>query len=423
MLVTTRLDRHNARQLYYEMFCYGILAGSALAFLAVYAARLGANSLQVGALTAGPALVNVFSSLPAARWLEGRSLIQTTLRTSLWYRAGFLALMLLPGVFAPAVEAWLLPALVTVMTLAGAVLAISFNAMFAEVIPAEAASAVVGRRNALLALSMSATSLACGWLLERLSFPFNYQVVFGIGAAGAGLSSLFLARLRPVTAAARVSRPLAKPAPPRFRFARAARFAAGARALAPALDRRLLRLDLLRGPFGPFIGAFLLFYTCQFLLIPVAPLYFVNTLGLTDSAISVGNALFHATTLLISMRLYRLTQRFGHQRVLAGGALAFGLYPLLAGLARDAAVYWAASLVGGVIWGLLAGALLTRLMERVPGGDRPAHMALHNLAMNVGILAGSLLGPLLADWLGLREVMFAIAGLRVAAGVVLLIWG
>jgi len=57
-------------------------------------------------------------------------------------------------------------------------------------------------------------------------------------------------------------------------------------------------------------------------------------------------------------------------------------------------------------------------MERVPEDDRPAHMALHNLVMNLGILSGSLLGPLLAQGLGLRHSLFLAGGLRLAAGIV-----
>jgi predicted MFS family arabinose efflux permease len=79
--------------------------------------------------------------------------------------------------------------------------------------------------------------------------------------------------------------------------------------------------------------------------------------------------------------------------------------------------------VGGVVWGLTSGGLVTRLMERVPAGDRPAHMALHNLALNLGILGGSLLGPVLGDWLGLRSALAASGALRILAGVLLAVWG
>jgi predicted MFS family arabinose efflux permease len=182
-------------------------------------------------------------------------------------------------------------------------------------------------------------------------------------------------------------------------------------------------MDLLRGPFGLFLFVMFLFYLAQFAPLSIVPLVLVRTLALPDSAISIGNALFHGAVLLVSMRLHALSARLGHRRVLAISALLFGIYPLLLALADDAVLYWVASIAGGAVWGLAAGALITRLMERVPADDRPAHMALHSLALNFGVLAGSLVGPILGETLGLRETMFAAAGLRALAGLLLLLWG
>jgi predicted MFS family arabinose efflux permease len=187
--------------------------------------------------------------------------------------------------------------------------------------------------------------------------------------------------------------------------------------------QNMLRMDLLRGPFGRFLLAYLIFYTFQYLALPVFPLFYVNELGLSDGAISLGSALFHALMMLVSLRLGRLSARFGYHGIMVRGAFILGGYPLLLFLAQDARLFWVASLVGGVSIGLLNGGLVNRLMERVPEQDRPAHMALHNLALNLGILAGSLSGPLLAEWIGLRPMLLASGALRMLAGVFLLLWG
>ena len=418
-------NQHNAQQLYRDIFWFGILAGSAQAFLAVYAARIGATGFQVGLLTAGPAVVSLLMSLPAARWLEGRSLLRVTFVTSVWMRAGYLVLLFLPVLFAERLQTWMLPALVVLMAVPGAVLAISFNAMFADVVPPDVRALVVGRRNALLAVSMMATSLFSGWLLDRVAYPLNYQIVFAMGLLGGGMSSYYLARLRPAPGQPeRVGQPLLDMARPgSLRFGPGMRLGGGLRFLTRGEGGPLLRADLLRGPFGLFLATLFIFYTAQFAPLSVVPLVLVRTLNLPDSAISVGNALFHGATLMVSMRLHVVSARLGHQRVLAISALLFGVYPWLVGLAQDATLYWVASFSGGAVWGLLAGALVTRLMERVPEDDRPAHMALHSLALNLGVLTGSLLGPLLGDGLGLREAMFVAAALRLGAGLLLLVWG
>jgi predicted MFS family arabinose efflux permease len=50
-------------------------------------------------------------------------------------------------------------------------------------------------------------------------------------------------------------------------------------------------------------------------------------------------------------------------------------------------------------------------------------MALHNLALNLGILCGSVLGPLLGDWIGLRQALAVGGVLRFLGGIALGLWG
>jgi MFS family permease len=421
----TAVGSHNARQLYYDVFWYGVLAGGTLAFLPVYAARLGANGFQVALLTAGPAVVNLFVSLPAARWLEGRSLTWAVVVAAAAHRSGYLVFIVLPWLFSSAVEIWALIAVVVLMSVPGTVIAVAFNALFADLVTPEWRAQVVGRRNALIALSMLGTSLLCGWLLNNLVFPLNYQIVFGLGVLGAAMSTYYLARLRPLSEPPpRVGRPLNDMARPgTFRFADTLRPPPGLRFLVRAPGEGLLRLDLLRGPFGPFLLVLLLFYTFQFAPVPILPLFWVNHLVLSDGIISMGTAIFHGTMLLASMGLARLSSRWRHHQILAASAILYGGYPLLNALAPNAGLFLVASALGGSVWGVASGGLVTRLMERVPEGDRPAHMALHNLALNLGILGGSLLGPLLSGWLDLRAALAVSGGLRILAGLLLAVWG
>ncbi|MBI4769998.1 MAG: MFS transporter, partial [Chloroflexi bacterium] len=408
----TRELRANFLHLYADVFWYGVLAGSAIAYLAVYAARLGASGLQVGLLTAGPGMVNLLLSLPAGHWLERRPLTRSVFRSSIWHRAGYLTLIALPLALAAPAQVWGLVLITLAMSLPGTLLAIAFNAMFADVVPPEWRAHVVGRRNALLSATLVGTTLLCGWLLERVAFPLNYQLVFGVGVLGAAMSSHHLGPLRAP------GRP-----PPRVGLVDTMRQAPGLRFLTRSGGKPMLRLDLLRGPFGSFLLAYLLFYTFQFVPVPPVPLFWVHDLKLSDGVISLANALFYLCMLLASLGLGWASARWGHYRVMVGGALLYGIYPLLTGLAQNATLILAASVAGGAVWGLASGGLLNRLMERVPEDDRPAHMALHNLALNLGILAGSMLGSALGEWVGLREVLFLGAGLRLLGAVVLWCWG
>jgi MFS family permease len=418
--------RWNLRQLYWDVFWFGILAGSTLAFLSVYAARLGASSLEVGLLSAGPAIVNLVFTLPAGRWLEGKPLIRAAFVSSIGQRAGYIVLVFLPWLFIQIGQVWAIIGLTLVMSVAGTLLAIAFNAMFAEVVPVEWRGKAVAWRNVLVAVSVMCTTLLSGYILDKIIFPANYQIVFLIGAVGALMSSFHLGRVRLPGETNGLDDNQSKSLPDNVRKAYWSdwlRLNGKRRKMAQTNGKPLLRLDILGGPFGLFMAGYLAFYAFQYFSLPLFPLYYVNVLHLTDGAISLGSAMFHGTMILGSLLLNRVSIRFGHRKVMLFGVFLFGQFPLLLGLAQDARLYYAACLISGVVFAFLNGGLINRLMERVPADDRPAHMALHNLSLNLGILAGSLLGPVIGDWLGLREALFIGTGLRLLAAVLLWWWG
>lgn len=422
-LITPEM-RANFRHLYADVFWFGVLAGSTMAFLGVFAARQGASSFQVSLLSAGPGFVNLLFSMPAGRWLEGRPLIGTSFWSSVWHRLGYLVLIPLPWLLSASEQVWSISIIILLISVPGTLLAIAFNAMFAEVVAPEWRAQVVGKRNALLSISMTATSLLSGQVLDQFDFPGNYQLVFAAGALGAIMSCYHLGRIRTVSESpVRVWGLLLDFARPgMYRIVDAFRVPLGLRFLARSGGRSLLRLELLRSAYGPFMLAFLLFYIAQYTSIPLYPIFFVRDLNLSDGQISVGSALFYGAMFLVSMGFSRVT-RLGHRKVLVIGALLYGSYPLLNYFTTGPVLYWIASLTGGSVWALTNAGLINRLMERVPEDDRPAHMALHNLVLNIGILAGSLLGPLIAHWLSVRDALLVNAVMRLFAGVLLAIFG
>lgn len=399
----------NLRQLYWDVFWFGILAGSTLAFQSVYAARLGASEFQIGLITAGPAIVSLIFTLPSGRLLEGKSLTKISFQSAIGQRLGYLFMVALPWIFPSFLgQIWGLIWTSLIMSIAGTVLAISFNAMFAEVLPPEWRAHAVGRRNILLAVSITLTTIVSGQILDLVTFPHNYQIVFLLGAAGAMLSSYHLGRIRkqdPLKEALNLVK--TNPGEGTFRVK----------------SRAMMRWDLLKGPFGIFMFSYMAFYTFQYFPIPLFPIAYVDKLHMTDGMIGVGNAIFYGAMMLASFRLRVFSTRFGHRGVLLISAALFPIFPLFLGLAKGPFLYYLACLVGGATYAMLSGAIINRLMERVPADDRPAHMTLHNLALNLGILGGSLLGPVSADLIGLQSALYLSAGLRLLAAGFFFLWG
>lgn len=421
MLSPAELDRRNLKRLYRDAFWYGVFNGSTLTFLAVYAARLGATTVQIGLLTSGPAVINLILSMPVSLLLQRWPAPRSTFISAILNRAGYFIPVILPLLAGASGQIRGLVLISILSAIPGTMLAIAANAMVAEVVPLESRAELIGRRVALVSVTLTAASLISGWLLDHIPFPLNYQIVFGLGILGAGLSAYQLWFIRSPRSLAGAGAALE---PARLELEKLAfTISQALRTLTQTGGKTLLRLDLLRSAFGPFLASYLLFYVGFFLPTPIFPLFWVQDLRLADSAISLGNSLFYAAMLGFSLLLPWMSRRLSQRRLLVASAMVFSLHPLLTGLAHAPFLFYAACFAGGASWGVGAGASINRLMERVPEDDRPAHMALHNLALNLGMLLGALSGPWLGDWTGLRTGLLVAAGFRMAAGLLLVLWG
>ncbi|MCS6845455.1 MAG: MFS transporter [Caldilineales bacterium] len=417
--------RRNFVHLYFDIAWYGVLSGSAMAFLAVYAARLGASAFLLGLLTAGPAVVNLLFTLPSGRWLETRPIGPAVVWSSVLHRFFYLLFVFLPWLLAPTPQLWAIVLITLVMSIPGTALAVGFNALFADAVPPEWRGHVVGIRSAMLAVAFILTSLLCGYLLDTLPFPASYQVVFAIGFIGAAMSSLHLALIRPTADAARRPRSNAAlgdlASPGRLRPAvDAPRLGVGLRWLTRGGGQRLMRLEILRGPFGRVVGVLFAFHVAQFLAIPLFPLVWVNKLHFSDQVIALSQAYFYVAVFFGSLVFARISGRLGNQHTVALGIAFLTMYPVVTSFMWLPWQLMAISLVGGFGWSLVNGAIANYLLERAPADDRPAHLAWYNLALNAGILIGSLGGPVLADAVGLTAALLIAAAARGTSA--LLVW-
>lgn len=418
--------RANFRHLYLDIAWFGVVNGTAISFMAIFAARQGANGFQIGLLNAMPAIVSLAVTLPAGRWLQKRPLTRTVFWTSIWHRLFYLAWAFVPVFLAPHLQVWALVALVLLMSIPGTALAVGFNAMFAEVVPPEWRSHVVGMRNALLALFFIVTTLITGVLLDWLPFPLGYQAVFVIGFVGAMMSSLHLYLIRlPQEATVRVGRSLGDWAHPgSYRaWVQELRLSVGLRFLVRHRQWPSFNLAILKTSFGSLLGLLFFFHLSQYLAIPLFPLYWVNELALTDVEISIANAIFYATVLIGSTQLAWVTARSNHKQVLVLGLVFMSLYPALTAVTTNLTLFLITSAVGGLAWSLAGGALSNYLYDKMPEGERPLHLAWYHLSFNAAILLGALFGPLLAAQTGTAVALALIAFVRYAAAAALWRWG
>ena len=414
----------NFNHLYLEITGFGILNGSTIAFLSIYAARLGASETEIGLLTAVPAIINLIFALPAARLLERTSTGKAVFWSSILQRLFYLLLIPLPFLLLPRQQVWTIVSITLIMSIPGTALAIGANALIGEAVVPEWRGTVVGIRNAFFSVATILASLICGQILNRLMFPTGYEIVFAIGFLGAAFSCFHLGLVHPVGGLV-----VGPPVQSVFLNEQSELFLEKVERKSSIARRWLLdqknklRLDILKGSYGKVIIVLFSFHLFQYLSIPLFPIYMVQTVHFSDQIISLGNAMFYVTDFLGSLQLARISSRLGNQKVTGFGVMLLGTYPFLLSLSKGLGMYLVTSAMGGIAWALAGGALYNYLLEKAPACDRHAHLAWYNLALNAAILIGSLSGPAISQIIGLRTALVIFGIGRFLAGVFVIAYG
>jgi MFS family permease len=403
--------------LYMDIAWFGILSGTTISFLGVYAARQGASPQQIGLLSAIPALVALTFSLPLGGWLVKRPIGKAVFWSSVLQRMFYLIFVIMPVLLAPREQIWLIILLSFVMTIPGTALTVGFNTLFAEVVPVDWRGEVVGRRIAILAIVTTFFSFLSGQILEALPFPQGYQVVFGMGMVGALLSTVHLYFLMSVR-----GHPVERHPSSRLERSESLKLRQELQMLYRQ-GLQNLRIDVLDGSFARLMGLLFFWYFAQFLVIPTVTPYTVNILKISDQTIGIATALFNFVTFLGSLTLGRVTAKWGNKKVTGLGIMGVSTFPFILAFTQGPGLFLTAHLIGGLAWSMAGGALFNYILENVPANDRPAYLAWYSVVSNAAILGGSLVGPALAAQIGFPIALILYGCLRFLAGAAILKWG
>jgi MFS family permease len=402
--------RSNFLHLYLDIGWYGVLSGSAINFLNIYAARLGATGFQIGLIGAMSAVVSLLLAIPAGRWLQTQKISRAIFWTSILYRLCFVPFIFMPWFLDDEAQIVAIIVFTFLMAIPLTPLGVGFNALFAEAVPDRYRAHVAGIRNIMLSVMFMISSLISGAILENVEFPVGYQIVFGIGVFGAAMSSFHLYFIHPL----QTDSP-ALPSDPHP--------ASLKNLLSPRSILSSFRLDIWKSNFKKVLLALGGFHLAQYLAIPIFPLYFVNELKLNDDHIGIGTALFYLTVLIGSTQLGKFVHRLGNKNVTGWGVVGLAIYPFFLALSSDVWQYYAISLFGGLVFAFVNGAYANYMLEHIPSHDRPTHLAWYNVILNAAILIGSLGGPAIANVMGLVPALMLFALFRFLAGIFILKWG
>lgn len=401
--------RSNFSHLYFDIAWFGVLSGTAVNFLSVYATRLGASGLQIGLLAAMAAIVNLFLAIPAGRWIEARHTGRAVFWSSVIFRIGYVLWIPLPWLFDAQGQIWALIILAFLMAIPLTPLGVGFNALFAESVPDRFRAQVAGTRNITFAITYMLTSFGAGYILKSLPFETGYQVIFAIGAFGAAMSSYHIYHVRPLGETAPLH---ASPQPD-----------STSQADSPRGIKSALRLDIWRTPFRNILLVLFCFHLAHYMSVPIYPIFNVRVLNLNDNNLGTGTALYYLTVLIGSTQFRRVAQRYGNKKVTGWGVAGMAIYPFMLAAAHTVWHYYVLSFLGGFLFAMVNGAYINYMLENIPPADRPSHLAWYTIVLNIAILGSSLIGPAIADATGLVNALIIFGILRILSGLAILKWG
>lgn len=387
-------ERHNRRVLQNDSLVVGVV-NAATPFLPVLVARLGGSSVDVGLITVVPAVAALVLAVPIGAWLETRRNLVgwfsgSRLVAWLGYVAIALAIAVVPARLA-------VPAIIAVWIAIAAPLTVgqvAFNIVMNDAAGAGGRYELLGRRWATMSLTTAAAVAATGWLLDRLTFPANYEVAFLVF----GLAGIFAARFENQIRLVR---------PP------------GPESTGRSLRAMLRHPSMVRIAHGQRFVRYLVAHVVVSagirLVTPVITLFYVRGVHASDAEIGL---IVTASSLATFGGFHvwrRIARRRGGRTVLLTSAALTAIYPIALGLSPNPLVAGIVTAFGAAGGAGLSLALFDELMRRVPADRAIALTAVDYAASNAIGIAAPLAGALLADQFGLPAAL-AVGGFIGLAG-------
>jgi hypothetical protein len=377
------------------------LASAAATFLPIFLTRLGATSVQIGLLTSMPAFTGLLLAIFIGQFLQSRRNIVpwfsgARLLVVLSYALTGVVSLLLPQRYA------VLAVLIiwAVATIPQTVVNIGFSVVMNGVAGPSGRYALMSRRWSILGLASAITVTLVGQVLDRLSFPMNYQLAF-IGLSVGGLISYHYSN--------RIELPDSRPP---------------VRAAGLSLRQRLQDyIDLIRGEraFVSFMGKRFVYLMGSMLAVPLFPLYYVREVQASDTWIGIINSVQTAVTLIGYIIWARQGKTRGSRFVLLWTTFGMAVYPALTALTQRAETIALYAGLAGVFQAGLNLVLFDELMRTVPVEYSASFVSLAQGLAYVPTMAAPLLGTALADHIGIDGALI-ISGIMRLMGFGLFAW-
>jgi Major Facilitator Superfamily len=397
-------QEQNMRAVLIDGMGVGLVSGAA-SYLGVFLVRLGASSLQVGLLTSIPALTGMLLAIPLGRFLERQTnMVPWYSRARVFVQGSYALIGLLPFLIHDGSTASIAVIVIwALVTIPQTIVNITFTIVMGAVAGPRQRQYLMSRRWSVLGVTTAITVAILGWLLERLTFPLNYQLVFIGSFLGGMLSFAFSSRIT------------IPDNPPDDRHALRQPIAARISALWSDLRAN--------APFARFMICAFVFNLGMTLAVPIFPLYWVRGVGASDFWIGLITTVNNGIVMVGYFVWTGVSRRRGNGLVLRICAFGLVLYPLLTGLTQavEPLVFYAA--LAGIFGAGLNLVLFDISLATCPPEHTASYIALYQSTTYIATLIAPLTAPLLADTFGYSTALFVSAGLRLIGAIMFVALG
>ena len=374
------IRKHNYRVIRYDSFAMGVV-NAASVFLPVFIVRLGGSDLQVGLLTALPALAAFLFALPLASFLQRRrNVVPWYARTRGLSQLVYAAVAVAVAIAAPADAVLVTLILWAVISIPSALGTVAFNVVMDGAAGPRGRYDLLSMRWSVMGLSTAVTVAAAGQLLAAIGFPLNYQIVFVVFSI-AGMFSLYFSSL------IRIPDHPPIPVTPHVNVRERLREFTG-----------MFRSER---PFMSFVGRHFVLTFGYRMATPLIPLWYVQQAHAPDSWIGlIGTG--QALALMFGYTFWRTQSRRRSARLLvliSSGGLA--LYPFVLSLSTDLVAVAVITAAAAIFSSGVDLTLFDALMRTIPSRYGLTFSAVETSSQNLAGIIGPLIGGAVAEMAGI----------------------
>ena len=378
---------------YVQIDAIGVsISNVAAPFLPVFLTRLNATNFQVGLLSSMPGMTGLVLAIVVGRFLQTRRNVVP------WYSLSRLMVILcyaLTGILTISVsEKFVIIATLGIWafaTIPQTALSVAFSVVMNAVAGPEGRYALLSRRWAIFGLTGVIGTFIVTRLIDVLSFPLNYAIMFMVLSLGGFFSFYFS---RKIALPDQVPPPLPNSGSPRQNLS------------------NYLALLGENPAFLSFSTKRFVYFSALVLSQPIMPLFLVHEVHATDGQIGTVNMTLTLIMLIGYFLWPWVSRRRGGRFVLLATTFGMTFYPALSALAPQ--INWIIFFAG--IAGLFQAGLdlvfFDELMKTVPAEYSATFVSLSQSMQYLSMIVAPLLGTWLTAYIGLGGALWLSAGLR-----------